>query len=116
MTFDPDKHHRRSIRLRGYNYALPGAYFITICAHDRTCLFGQITDGNMRSNQTGEMVEKWWLKIPSRFPSAELDEHVVMPNHFHAILVTMDADPRVDADPGPPVGADPRVMGINLRD
>ncbi len=86
MCFDPDVHHRRSIRLKGYDYAHPGAYFITICTHDRACLFGEIADGEMILNEAGRIVEKCWREIPMHFPHVALDEFVVMPNHVHGIL------------------------------
>ena len=86
MKFDPHLHHRRSIRLKGYDYSKEGVYFITICVKDRTCLFGEITDGEMVLNDSGKMVEKEWLALKNRFPNIELHEHVVMPNHFHGIL------------------------------
>lgn len=57
--YDPNKHHRRSIRLRGYDYAQAGAYFITVCVQDRRCLFGDVVNEDMRLNDAGRMVEKW---------------------------------------------------------
>jgi len=64
MAYDPERHHRRSIRLKGYDYSRSGAYFITICTQDRRCLFGEVVDGNMRLNELGEMVRRCWLAIP----------------------------------------------------
>jgi REP element-mobilizing transposase RayT len=94
--YDPDKHHRRSIRLRGYDYARPGAYFVTICTQDRQCLFGEIRDGQMIVNDIGQMITHWWQELPRRFPSVTLDEFVVMPNHLHGILILhVGADRRV---------------------
>ena len=90
MRYDRDKHHRRSIRLRGYDYGRTGAYFVTLCAHDRASLFGEIVDGVMRLNDLGRVVDSEWLKTPRMRPQVELDEYVVMPNHFHAILVIVD--------------------------
>ena len=60
MTYDPNRHHRRSIRLRGYDYTQAGAYYITIVCQDRTCLFGEITDGIMHLNDGGLMVQSVW--------------------------------------------------------
>jgi hypothetical protein len=57
MTFNPQKRHRRSIRLKGYDYTQPGAYFVTLVTHDRECLFGEIVDGEMRLNEAGRMAE-----------------------------------------------------------
>jgi putative transposase len=84
--YDPQKHHRRSIRLKGFDYSSEGLYFITICVQDRICLFGAVENGQMILNAAGQMVEAEWLKLPERFPNIELHEFVVMPNHFHGIL------------------------------
>ena len=80
-------HHRRSIRLKEYDYAQVGAYFVTICARDRECLLGDVIDGEMRLNEYGQIVMECWDEIPRHFPNVELDEFVVMPNHVHGILV-----------------------------
>ena len=84
MTYDPQKHHRRSIRLKGYDYSQAGAYFITIVAQARACLFGEVVDGEMRLNDAGRMV---WDDLPERFPGLELDAFGVMPNHVHGIII-----------------------------
>ena len=89
MRYDPEKHHRRSIRLKGYDYTRAGAYFVTICTKDGACLFGDVADGVMRLNQMGHIVRQCWLAIPDHFPHVLLDEFVVMPNHVHGILVIM---------------------------
>jgi putative transposase len=94
MSYDPEKHHRRSIRLKGFDYSRSGIYFVTICVQNRECLFGTIAreaDGeNYRDrvllNDAGEMVSAEWVALPSRFPTITLDEFVVMPNHFHSIF------------------------------
>jgi len=86
VKFDPDKHHRRSIRLGDYDYSRPGAYFVTICIKDRECLLGEVTDGHMRLNDIGRAVQMEWVRLPERFQSAELDEFVIMPNHLHGII------------------------------
>jgi len=85
--YDPDKHHRRSIRLPGFDYARPGAYFVTICTQDCQCLFGQIRDGQMIVNEIGRMIARWWEELPRKFPSVTLNESIMMPNHFHGILI-----------------------------
>jgi REP element-mobilizing transposase RayT len=86
MIYNPAKHHRRSIRLKGYDYSLPGYYFITVCSHDRACLFGHIDDSKMQLNEFGKIVRNEWDK--SFVIRRELlpDEFVVMPNHFHGIV------------------------------
>ncbi|MFH0938045.1 MAG: hypothetical protein V1899_02000, partial [Planctomycetota bacterium] len=90
MKYDASIHHRRAIRLKGYDYAQSGAYFVTVCAQHRECLFGDMVDGAMVLNDTGRMVEKCWYDIPAHFPNVELDEFVVMPNHVHGILFITD--------------------------
>lgn len=87
MPYDPFKHHRRSIRLRGYDYSQAGAYFITVCQVNRECIFGEVINGEMHPNQFGEIVLKWWNELPTYYPPVELDEFVVMPNHMHGILL-----------------------------
>jgi len=83
----PDKHNRRSIRLGGYDYAQPGAYFVTICTRDRESLFGHVVNGEMHFNEAGEIAQRCWEDIPAHFPSVKLDAFVVMPNHVHGIIV-----------------------------
>lgn len=112
MTYDPERHHRRSIRLRGYDYAQPGAYFVTICVQDRLCLFGDIVDGEMRSNAAGLTIDRWWHALPSKFPGIGLDVFVAMPNHFHG-LIFLGADPATSDTGGLDTG---RHTGLPLRD
>ena len=87
MKYDPDKHHRRSIRLKGYDYSQAGAYFVTICTQDRECLFGDVVDGEMRLNDAGQMVHRIWNDLSVKYPDIEMDEFVVMPNHVHGIIM-----------------------------
>jgi REP element-mobilizing transposase RayT len=84
--FDPQKHHRRSIRLKGYDYSQEGAYYVTIVTQGRVCLFGEIIDGEMHLNAYGEIIQKWWYEIPIHFPNVELGAFVIMPNHVHGII------------------------------
>jgi putative transposase len=79
--------HRRSIRLSGYDHSRPGAYFVTLCVQNRECLFGKIVDGQMVLNDAGTMIEKWHLELPNKFTNIKIDEHIVMPNHFHSIII-----------------------------
>ncbi len=83
---------RRSIRLRDYDYAQSGAYFITVCAHQRQCLFGEIVDGKMQINPFGEIVKEEWFKTAVIRPNVTLfdDEFVIMPNHIHGIIWIVD--------------------------
>lgn len=91
MIYSLNKHLRKNIRLKGYDYSQAGLYFITICVQDRKCLFGIIENEEMILNDAGKMVEHEWLKIPERFPNVRLHEYKVMPNHFHAILEIVPA-------------------------
>ncbi len=91
MTYGPHIHHRRSIRLPGYDYTAAGGYFITICTQHRECLFGEVVNGEMRLNEAGTMVAECWQWLPTQYPQVEIDVWVVMPNHFHGILFIADA-------------------------
>ena len=90
MAYDPEKHHRRSIRLKGYDYTQPGAYFITICTQGRECLFGEIIDGEMHLNEAGQIVVQTWQDLPNHISNVQLDAFVVMPNHVHGIIIITD--------------------------
>jgi REP element-mobilizing transposase RayT len=90
MAFDPDIHHRHSIRLREYDYSSSGAYFITICAFQRECLFGEVVDGEMRLNEVGKIVREEWLNTAVMRPDVYLDVYVIMPNHFHTVIFVHD--------------------------
>ena len=79
--------HRRSIRLKGYDYTQAGAYFVTIVAHNRTCLFGDILGGDMRLSSAGHAAQEQWLRSSDIREEFELDAFVVMPNHLHGIVV-----------------------------
>jgi putative transposase len=89
--FDPQKHHRRSIRLKGYDYSLDGAYYVTIVTQGRKFLFGEIVDKEMYINEYGETVLRWWNESPNHFPNVEMGAFVVMPNHVHGIIFIMNA-------------------------
>ncbi|MGI2902330.1 transposase [Tolypothrix sp. VBCCA 56010] len=90
MKYNPNIHHRRSIRLRGYDYSLIGAYFVTICTQYRECCLGNLVDGDMKFTLRGAIAYRFWFQIPDRFPNVELDEFIVMPNHIHGIIVITD--------------------------
>ena len=107
MEYSPLKHHRRSIRLKGHDYAAPGAYFITICVQNRECVLGEITDGEMRLNAMGAMAQTEWRKLPQRFPGITLDACIFMPNHMHGIILI---------GPSVPARLVPAPMGASTRD
>ena len=101
MTFNSNKYHRRSIRLKGFNYSSPGAYFITICTQNREYLFGEIVNGKMILNDAGQMVQTVWDEIPSYYTGIDVDAYVVMPNHIHGIIIIVGATPCGCPETGP---------------
>jgi len=92
MKYDPAKHNRRSIRLEGFDYAGEGAYFVTMCVHERHMAFGEIFDGEIQLNRAGEIVREEWLRSAEIRKEVRLDWFVVMPNHFHAVVWLVGAD------------------------
>ena len=90
MKFDPDKHHRRSIRLKDYDYSQNGAYFVTLSTQNRDYLFGEIVDGVMQLNSLGEIVKAEWINTGEMRPRILIDTFVIMPNHVHGILIIDD--------------------------
>ncbi|MFH1006683.1 MAG: transposase [Candidatus Latescibacterota bacterium] len=88
----PERHHRRSIRLNGYDYSQSGGYFITIVVRNRLCLFGEVEDGFVKLGDAGGMIGDQWRALPARFPTLQLDTFVVMPNHIHAIILLIQED------------------------
>ncbi len=90
MAIDPDKHHRRSIRLKGYDYAQAGIYFVMNCIQAGIKALGEVDEGEMVLNDSGRIVEEEWLRTAELRPDMRLDAHVVMPNHFHGIVQILD--------------------------
>ncbi len=86
-TYDPAIHHRRSVRLKGYDYAAAGAYFLTLCAQGRHNLFGEIVDGEMLLNSLGAIVAEEWTRTPGVRREVVLDAYIVMPNHLQGIVL-----------------------------
>ena len=117
MAYIPEIHQRRSIRLRKYDYSHAGAYFVTICAWQRECLFGEVVDGVMRLNDAGRIVDESWQQITTHFSDVDIDHHVIMPNHFHGIISIVGAgSPRPDSprpDLSQHVGNTPENQGGN---
>src|SRR5687768_10734983 len=89
--FDAKKHHRRSIRLPEYDYSQAGAYYVTIVAWHRECLFGEVVDREMKLTKFGFVADQQWKKLTNRFPNIELGAFVIMPNHMHGIIVITDS-------------------------
>ena len=124
IYYDPARHHRRSIRLRGYDYTAAAGYFITICTHDQEPIFGEIVGKRMRLNAFGEIAWAEWFNTAAVRPYVRLygDEFVVMPNHVHGIIWIVGDDDddgrggRTSAGAtrrvAPPNGADPITTGV----
>jgi putative transposase len=127
MPYDPQRHHRRSIRLKGYDYTQPGAYFITLVTYQRECLFDKISAGKMQPSATGMRVAYDWEHIPEHFPSASLDEWIIMPNHLHGIILLSTGEASADkiigdlislpadASPRHPIGTTSGSIGAILQ-
>ena len=99
MPYVPTIHHRRSIRLKGYDYSSQGAYFVTLCCEDRKHRFGEITQHQMHLNDLGKIAAEWMENLHTKFPNIEIGEYIIMPDHIHANIVINDAIPeRVDRD------------------
>ena len=100
MSYDPQTHHRRSIRLKNYDYAQIGAYFVTIVVNERLLL--------LENPAIAAMVQRWWDELPHKFPTVDTDAFVIMPNHIHGIIVignTVGADLRVGPRAGEHTGS-----------
>lgn len=91
MRYDPEVHHRRSIRLKGFDYSRQGAYFVTICTHERECLLGAIVEGAMVLSETGQIAQFVWDDLPNHVAGCVPSEFIVMPNHVHGIVLLVGA-------------------------
>lgn len=87
MPFDPQRHHRRSVRLRGFDYGGPGAYFVTLCTRRRAPIFGRVAEDDVRLTACGAIAADEWRRIAVVRPYVRLDAFVVMPDHLHGLLV-----------------------------
>lgn len=92
--YDPNKHNRKSIRLKGYDYSSPGLYFVTICVQYRLHLYGKVVQGRMQYSPAGEMINKWYRELENKFADIKCREHIVMPNHFHCIIENIGSPAR----------------------
>ncbi len=91
------QHNRLSTRLKDYNYSSEGAYYVTVCANNRECVFGNAQNGEMIMNDTGKMIDRWWRELPRKYNMIEIDEYKIMPNHMHGIITIVGAGfPRPD--------------------
>ncbi len=115
MTFNPQEHHRRSIRARGYDYSQPGVYFVTLCTARRACNLGYIQNGKMLRNDVGEAIQRRWLDLPAQFAEVTLDTFVIMPNHLHGIIVLTGPRPPQSAAHIPRMSTDHREAPTRTR-
>ena len=90
VRYDPSRHRRQSLRLKGYDYTQPGAYFVTICVRDRECALGEVVGGEMVLSDAGYIVRACWGDLPNHYPHVQLDAFVIMPNHMHGVIVLLD--------------------------
>jgi len=91
MSYVPEFHHRKSIRLKGYDYTQAGAYYVTICVQNRLCLFGSISERVFIPSAAGIMIQTVWKEMPINYEGIGLGAFVVMPNHIHAIINIIDS-------------------------
>ena len=99
--FNPEIHHRQSIRLKGWDYSSPGIYFITICTCDHGDLFGDVENGVMMLNEFGKIVEYTWYDLTNHNPHVILDAFVVMPDHIHGIIIIHGGPAGAGSKPAP---------------
>ena len=109
-NYNPNIHHRHSIRLKGYDYSQEGMYFITICVQNHRCLLGRIINGEMILNKYGQIVYNEWKRTPDVRPNIQLDAFVVMPNHIHGIIVI--TNDRRGVSHTPPCDNNGGVVGV----
>ncbi|HVN49574.1 MAG TPA: transposase [Bacteroidota bacterium] len=94
------RRRRKNIRLKGYDYSLAGAYFVTVCTNNRAHIFGEIHHGEMMVNDAGNMAERWFKELEHKFPDVQCDVFICMPDHIHFIIInTGNNIPIVGADP-----------------
>ena len=114
MPFDPQVHHRRSIRLKGYDHALAGAYFVILCTHEQQSLFGEMVGGEMQMNRCGQAACACWQGLCRHFPTVSLDVFVLMPNHLHGIIVIGGSAAGGDVGRGEEAGSSTRAEGDTI--
>jgi putative transposase len=102
MNGGQPQRRRHSLRLKGFDYTQPGAYFVTIVTQNRTCLLGEIAESQMQLNRAGDTIARWWLELTRKFTTVETDEFIVMPNHCHGIVIVTDPTVGADLRVGPP--------------
>jgi putative transposase len=96
MTYAEKNYHRRSIRLKKYDYSQSGIYFVTLCVQDRLCLFGEVVSNEVMLNSAGLLIADIWRSLSDRFKLISLLDYIVMPNHFHGLI-------QINKDNGDPI-------------
>ncbi len=91
MEFRPYP-RRHSLRLPEYDYSQEGEYFVTICTQNKICYFGEIESGQMHLNRVGLIIDKWWQELNHAFSPVQIDQYIIMPNHFHGIITIVGGD------------------------
>jgi REP element-mobilizing transposase RayT len=112
MALNHDLPYRRSIRLAEYDYRQPGIYFITVCTKDRELRFGDIVNGRMRLNAAGRTVQSVWQDLPTHYPNLDIDAFIVMPDHFHGIVVIQPSVGAIQESPLPMTQSERRGMTL----
>ncbi len=118
MKYDANIHHRRSIRLHGYDYSLPGAYYVTLCAFRKERIFGHVVEDQMHENECGKIAREQWFESARIRRGLELDAFMVMPNHLHGILWILGPKAKHVFGVGPsgarpgPISAAPGAGGV----
>jgi len=111
VKYNPDIHHRRSIRLKGYDYTKAGWYFITVCTKNRENLFSNIENGKLILNELGKIARNEWLMTAVIRKNVELDEYLIMPDHIHGIIHIVDEDSKGTASCAPTVPSQTEQFG-----
>ncbi len=114
MIRNPAKHQRRSIRLKDYDYSQAGAYFVTICTHNKECIFGNVVNGEMVLNKCGKVVQEELDRSADIRREVELDAFIVMPNHIHGIVVIVESNVGATGRSPLPKGPTPKSVGAML--
>ncbi|MBK8807560.1 MAG: hypothetical protein IPO21_13335 [Bacteroidales bacterium] len=119
QNYNPKIHHRRSIRLKSYDYSQAGLYFITICTQDKEHFFGEIESGKMILNDAGIIIRKWYYELENKYPDKRCYAMVIMPNHFHCIIqnyvcANNNASPVCNNEQNPQINIPVKIVGATL--
>ena len=110
IKYDPENHHRHSIRLKDFDYSRAGAYFVTICTYNKKCMLGNIINDKMHLNKYGSIFKNEWLQSPNIRTEVKFDKYIIMPNHFHAIIFIFETHDNIGAYSRSPVRMKPKSL------